>query len=890
MRMQARLFALLNSVLHRRRMNQELADELQFHISEQTRENLAAGMEPRQARRQALLAFGGLEAVKEDCRDQWGTRLLDSTAKDLRYALRGFRRNPVFTLAVICTVALGIGATTAVFSVVDRILFRSLPYSNAERLVSVGITAPIVDNEFMLGGNYAYWREARLPFQAITSMTVFGSASATCDLTERHPLRMSCMQVESNFLPTLGLTPVIGRDFTAEDDRPNAPPVALISYALWRGRFGGNPGTVGELISIDGKPVRIAGLLPRTFEMPTLAPADVLLTQQLDWNAQKTSYPGRVLRCFARLKPGVSIAQARAQLQPLFSDLLKSTPPQFRGEVHLSVRPLRERELGDASLAAWVLLGAVLAVLLLACANVANLLLARAAARQRELAVRTALGASQGRMFRQAIIESTVLALAGGAAGCAAGYGLLRIFIALAPRGLPRLQQAGLDHRVLLFTAATSILSGVAFGIAPALHRTAPHAALAGSRSISGIPSRPRQLLVVGQVAISLVLLAGAGLLLRSLWKLQNQPLGMRTESVLLAEMTLGGNRYPQAEQQLAFFDQLETRLHRLPGVAALALSDSVPPGGWEHYRIFASIAVRGRPHFDQGTGGPVDWRAVTPQYFSALDIPMVHGRGFSERDRDPGQHAIILSRMLANRMFPNQNALGQQLQPGLDGPWYTVIGVAADVKNDGLAAPPAPEYYVVRRHAGGSAADPSNYVNHHVYVLLRTSMKARAMAELVRGEIAGLDPTLPVSVDTMRQRVGQMEARPRFDAALLSLFAALGVLLAAIGMYGVIAFLVTQRTQEIGVRMALGASTGDVLRLVAAKGLALIAAGGVLGSVVAFALSHFLRGLLFGVAPGDPLAICAAAFLLLTVALLATYIPARSATRIDPMVALRYE
>ncbi|HEU5337112.1 MAG TPA: ABC transporter permease [Terriglobales bacterium] len=877
-------------MLHRRRMNQELADELQFHLEEQTRENLAAGMELQQARRQALLAFGGLEAVKEDCRDQWGTRLLDSTAKDLRYALRGFRRSPVFTVAAICTVALGIGATTAVFSVVDRILFRSLPYPHAARLISVGITAPIEDNEFMLGGNYAYWREAKLPFQSITSVTASTSVMTTCDLTESHPRRMNCQEVESNFLSTLGLRPEVGRDFGPADDRPEAPAVGLISYGLWRSRFGGDPGAMGKLMSLDGKPIRVIGVLPRDFEMPTLAAADVLLPQHIAWNAQKTAYPGTVLRCFARLQPGVSMAQARARLQPLFDDLLKTTPPQFRNEVHLVVRSLRDRELGDASLAAWVLLGAVLAVLLIACANMANLLLARAAARQRELAVRAALGASQGRMLRQAVAESLLLALAGGAAGCALAYGLLRIFIEIAPKGLPRLQQAGLDHRVLLFTAVVSVVCGIGFGIAPALHRSPPQAALAGTRSTAGPRSVLRQALVVAQVAISLVLLAGAGLLLRSLWNLQNQPLGMRTDSLLLAEMTLGHNRYPQAEQQLAFFDQLETRLRRLPGIAALALSDSMPPGGWEHYRIYASIAVRGRPHFDQGTGGPVDWRAVTPQYFSALDIPIVGGRGFSERDRNPDQHAIILSQTLARRMFPNQNPLGRQLQPGLDGPWYTVIGVAADVKNDGLAAPAAPEYYVVRRHLGGSAADPANYGSNHVYVLLRTGMKAQPMANLVRSEIAGLDPTLPISVDTMRQRVSGMEARPRFDAALLSLFAALGVLLAAIGIYGVIAFLVTQRTQEIGVRMALGASTGDVLRLVAGKGLALVLVGGSIGFAAALALSHLLRGLLFGVAPDDLTAVCAAAGLLFVVAALAIFIPARSATRIDPMVALRFE
>jgi predicted permease len=890
MRLRARISAWVRSLVHRRKMNDDLAEELRFHLEQQIEQNVAAGMAPEQARRQAVLAFGGLESVKEDCRDQWGARLLDITLKDLRYALRGFRKSPVFTLAVVCTIALGIGATTAVFSVVDRILFRSLPYPHAERLVSVGITAPIEDNEFMLGANYAYWRQAKLPFESITSMTAFDSAMSSCDLTESHPLRLSCLEVESNFLSTLGLRPVVGRNFEPDDNRPNAPAVALISSALWQSRFGGDPAAVGKLMSVDGKPVRVVGVLPGNFEMPTLAAADVLFPQHLDWNAQKTSYPGSVLRCFARLKPGVTMEQARAQLQPLFADTLKGAPPQFRNEVHLVVRSLRDRELGDSSLAAWVLLAAVLAVLLIACANVANLLLARSASRQRELAVRAALGAGRGRLMGQALSESLVLALTGGLAGCALGYGLLRVFIGIAPKGLPRLSEAGLDHRVLLFTLAISLACGMAFGMVPALHRAPAQLALAGTRSSAASRGFFRQFLVVTQVAISLVLLAGASLLLRSLWKLQNQPLGMRTDSLLMAEMTLGQSRYSQPEQQLGFFDQLESRLRRLPGLTALALSDSMPPGGWEHYRIYATIAVRGQPQFAEGTGGPVDWRAVSPEYFSALGIPILRGRGFTERDRDPGQHAIILSQTLARRMFPGGDPLGQQLQPGLDGPWYTVIGVAGDVKNDGLAVPASPEYYVVRRHAGGASADPPNYVNHHVFVLLRTGMKAAGMAELVRSDIAALDPTVPVNLDTMRQRVGQMEARPRFDAALLSLFAVLGVLLAAIGIYGVIAYLVAQRTQEIGVRMALGASTGDVLRLVTGKGLVLIVSGSVVGVVAALAVSRLLTSLLFGVRPDDPLTLGGAAGLLVAVALLATYVPARAATRIDPMVALRYE
>ena len=801
--------------------------------------------------------------------------------QDLRYAARGFRRSPVFTLTAVLAIALGIGATTAVFSVVDRLLFRSLPYPDSDRLVSVGIMAPALDNqEFMLGTAYVQWRQHETPFEGLTSQL---PGTADCDLTAENPVRLHCAQVESTFLPTLGVQPMLGRNFTRTEDEPHAPKVALLSYGLWQTRFGGVPSAIGKTIPLDGQPVTVVGVLPADFELPTLSQTDVVVPQALDEARQRPPSTGAFLRAFARLKPGVTIAQAKAALQPLFEELLRAAPPEFRNEVTLEVRSLRDRQIHDVKLASWLLLGSVLAVLLIACANVANLFLARAANRRREVAVRAALGGGRARLMRQALTESLLLAVIGAAAGCAFAYALLRVFIAIAPGGIPRLQQAALDQRVLLFTLCVSVFSGVLFGLAPALE--SPRAEDLGARRgvVRGLGFF-RQFLVSAQIAVSLILLTGAGLLLRSLRSLENAPLGMQPESVLTAQIALGQQRYADPAQQVRFFEELEARLQRIPGVTALAISDSLPPSGQEHGKPYFAMRVAGRPPFEEGTGGMVAWRAVTPGYFSTLGIPILRGRGFVEEDRNPSENVVILSDSLARRMFPNEDPLGRQIRLDPDSKsWFAVIGIAGNVKNAGLAARADPEYYVVRKHSTENAESDSA-------VIIRSPMNPRAAAHWMRAAVSDLDPTLPVNIETMSQRVGKLAQRPRFDAVLLGLFAGMGVLLAAIGIYSVIAFLVGQRTQEIGVRMALGAQPRDILRLVLGKGLKVIVAGTVVGLFFALAVTRLLKSLLFGVTPNDPFTLAGVTLLLAGVALAACYLPARRAMRLDPMVALRYE
>jgi len=759
-------------------------------------------------------------------------------------------------------------------------LFRSLPYPEDNRLVSFGLLAPIERDEFMLGSGYVDFRKQAGPFETITAMAPGATA---CDLTEQNAVRLDCAFVEQSFLPTLGIQPILGRNFLSEEDRPNAPRVALLRYSLWKSRFGGDPNVLGRTISLDGNATRIVGVLSSNFEMPTLGSADILLPLALDEDRQRRANPGMVLRTFARLKPGVDVPKAIAALQPWFEQSLRGAPPPFREEIHLSVRTLRDRQTQDARLASWLLFGAVLAFLVVACTNVANFLLARASNRQRELAVRLALGAGRGRLVRQTLTESLLLGVFGGALGSWLAYLLLRLFVSIAPQGIPRLEQARVDVRVAAFALGVTLLSAVMFSLAPALQYPPPELLMGKDVRVTARHVL-RQMLVTAQVAISLTLLAGASLLLRSLWNLEKTRLGMQTENVLTESVSLAQYRYPSPEKQLAFFAELEGRIKHLPGVMSVALSDSLPPYGHMRSTIFAGIEVAGRPLFDEGTGGTVTWRAVTPDYFSALAIPIIQGRAFQESDLLPSENPIILNETLAQELLPNANPIGQQLRLfRIRGPWRTVVGIAADVKNNGVAAQSDPEFYLPWKN------DPVESLNS-AYVTVRTQMSARPVAAWMREETRDVDSALPVTIEAMNQRVSKLTARPRFDAVLLSLFAGMGVLLAAIGIYGVVRFVVEQRTHEIGVRMALGASPQSVLKMVLANISRWMIAGAAVGLFGAWMCGRLLQSLLFDVQGHDPILLGVSLVSLMVVAFAAAWIPARREMRVDPLVALRYE
>ena len=862
-------------LLHRDSAWQE---EIESHLEMRAAWHERQGIAPAAARTRAARDFGSrlraLEAVRAVHRAPW----LDALAQDARHGLRVIRRSPAFSLAALATLAVGIGASTAVFSVVDLLLFRSLPYPHAERLVSIGFSGPIDTSEFNVGNAYLDWRDHQRVFAAMTSMRPAGE----CDLGETPALRVSCIQVEADFLATLGIVPAAGRDFHPEDDRPGAPKVALLSHAMWQSRFGGDPGGVGKTILLDDAPVRVIGFLPRTFEMPQLGEADVLLAEQLDERVARAPNATVFLRTFARLKDGVSEEAARQQMLPLFADSVQRyVPPSLKREVGLVVRSLRDRQIHDVKLASWLLFGAVLALVALACANVANLMLARAAARKKELAMRAALGAGRGRLARQMFTESLLLSLAGGAAGCVFAWGLLRAVVAMAPEALPRLPQARMDARVLLFAVVVSLAAAIATGLLPAWERLSA-TALAGWHSAGEGRSWARPALVAAQVAISLVLLTGASLLVRSLWKLESESLGFQPQRVVTAAFTLNRHRYNSAEKQDALYAEVERQLASIPGVSRFALSDTIPPSGSVHDRPFSNMRIAGHPPLPE-QGGMVAFRYVTPGYFRALGIPIVAGRDFEESERSGTETPLILSQSLARRMFPAENPVGQRIDLDGDGHWLPVVGVAGDVKNAGLTDPPQPEYYRLRMHrswAPGLSA----------VALLETPLDAAALERWVRRQMAAIDPALPVTIETMQTKVGRLSERARFLAALIGLFAVFGLLLAAIGLYGVLSFLVAQRTREIGVRIALGASPGRIARMAVHQAGVWILAGMAAGWAASAALGRIARGALFQISPFDPLSLAAAVATLAMAAAIAAWRPARRAAQVDPAVSLREE
>ena len=876
----------VEALFKRRKLDRDLEDEMRFHLAMREAKLRAAGLDPEEAQYASRRRFGNRSSLQEACREMWTFAWLEDFWLDLRYALRGMGKNPGFTAVVVVTLALGIGASTAVFSVVDPLLFRRLPYPKDEQLVSVGYLGPVDNNEFNVVSSYFDWRQG--PFKSLTAMR----PGVGCDvMIGDAPRRINCYAVAANFLETFGVAPVLGRDFNLEYDRPHAPRVALLSYGFWQRSFGGDAKALGKTLIVDDEPVQVIGVLPQSFEMPQLGEIDVMLPARLDASLPRSANSSSFLRTFARLPEGVSIEQARERLRPIFNASAdKDVPPELRSEVRLVVRSLRDRQIHEVKLSSWMLFGSVLGLLLAGCANVANLMQARAAARRQELAMRAALGAGRGRLMRQTLTESLIFALLGGAAGCGTAWALLRLCVNLAPGGMLRLEHARIDLRVLLFALAGSLGAALVFGMAPALE-PARAEALAGwhaagtSRKAAdpktGGPRYFRKALVSAQVAISMVLLAGASLLLRSLWKLQTQPLGFQPEHVITASFTLRRHRYQPTEAQASFFNELEERLKRIPGGGFFALSDSIPPRG-SMGRPYSNLRIAGHPPV-ASDGGMVEFRWVTPGYFRALGIPIVAGRAFEESERASGESPLILSATLARRLFGNESPLGQQIDLTANDRWCTIVGVAADIKNNGLTDAPDPEYYRLRMHnAQGMGLSG--------VVVFRTSLDPETLARWVRKEFAAKDPSLPVTVETLEQRVDRFRERPRFVATLVGVFAALGLALAAVGLYGVLSFLVARQTREIGVRMAIGARPLDIALHIQKYAGIWTGVGVIAGLAGSFALARAIRGLLFEVSPNDPVSLLTSATVLLVMAALAAWIPSYRAARIDPAVALRNE
>ena len=816
--------------------------------------------------------------------------MLQHIIQDIRYAARLFLKTPGFSAVAVLTIGLGIGASTAIFTVVQGVLWRPLPYPDADRLVTVWQDLRAQggpEDEWASPGNYADWRGERDLFQELAVIT--GWRPTMTGNGDAEPLVGE--QVSHEYFGVLGITPLLGRGFAAADAVTNAPRVAVLGHALWTDRFGRDPAVLGRPIVLNGEPHEIVGVLPPRFR-PVIAEDSVV------WRPLRldTATPARgavFLRTVARLAPGLTLDGARGRAAAL-ARRLEAAHPEFNEKTGIAIVPLHDRVVGEMRPGLQALTGAVACVLLIACANLANLLLARGAGRRRELAVRVALGASRWRVTRQLLTESLLLAAAGGLVGVLLSVWALDALVAMAPATAPRMSEIAIDRSVLAFAGLLTIATGLLFGLAPGIQaaRLVPHLPSAFGRSApaerrsgqghlpgrspSAHPSRGlRRVLVVAEIALALVLLAGAGLLLQTFLRLQATDLGFQPRGVLAGFVNPPRTTYDTRERTIAYYDQLLDKAAALPGVRAAALASVLPLTG----DTDVTFEIEGgAPAGSPGTQ-PVMWyRLVSASYFETLGLRLVRGRGFAAGEAAP---SLVVNETLARRFFPGEDPVGRRVRTDPAGPWFTIIGVAADVRARGAREDARAEGYLPY----GQAVEPG------MYVVVATDLPPARLAQPLRQAVLSIDRNVPVSdVVTLEEVVGDSIDAPRFVATLAAAFALLALVLAGVGIYGVMAYAVSQRTPEIGVRIALGAAPADVLGLIAADGLRLTGAGVAIGLAGAVAASRALRSQLYGVAPGDPGTLAAVALAIVAVAALACAVPARRATRVDPVVALRAE
>jgi putative ABC transport system permease protein len=799
--------------------------------------------------------------------------------QDIRFGVRVLLKSPLFTAVAVLVIALGIGANTAIFSVVNAVLLRPLHFESPEQLVRVFGTNPR-RNSFSRPYSYLNFSDLRAQNGSLEALAAFSGTSAALSGTDA-PEQITGVLASGDIFRVLKTKPLLGRLLSPEDEKAGGAPVAVISYGLWQRRFGSDPNVVGRQIKLDGKEREIIGVTPSDFRFEFVTAAADFWTP-IDPQADGFQSRGAIfLDVIGRLKPGVSVEQAQADMKGVMGRLEQEYPNQNAG-IGIRLSGAQEELVGDLRPTLLVLLGAVGFVLLIACANVANLLLARAAGRGREIAVRVALGASRARIVRQLLTESTLLACVGGLLGLLFalwGVDLLSSFI---PQDVPRFDQTSLDLRVLGFTLGASLLTGILFGLAPAIHsaRLDMNESLKeGGRSATEGRGRSRvhNLLVVSEVALSLVLLVGAGLLIKSFIKLRNTDPGFDPRNTLSASLSLAPVRYAKDEQVTQFYDQLIERVSALPGVESVGAVSPLPLSG---NGMSYSFNVLDRPEPPPGQGLSASARFVTPGYFRAMGIPLRRGRIFTEQDRADTPPVFVVNEAFARTYFSGEEPLGKRMRLGFGKLAGEIVGVVGDVRGNSLSAPAIPEYYISQSHA--ASGDMS--------LVVRTSTSdPAAITPALRGVVREMDKDQPLyEVRTMNALVSQSVARQRFSMTLIGVFAALALALAAVGIFSVMSFLVAQRTHEIGIRMALGAQTSDILRMVLGHGMTLTLVGVGLGLAAAYGLTRLMSGLLFGVSATDPVTFGGVAVLLASVALLACYAPARRATKVDPMVALR--
>lgn len=875
------LLVRFRALFDRDRLDAELAAELESHLAMHIDDNVRAGMTPEEARRQAILKLGGVAQTTERYRDRRGLPGLENLGRDLLFGLRMMRRNPGFTAVAVLTLGLGIGANTAIFSIVNAVLLHPLPFPRSEELVIVWATNADNGNDEDVTSypNFEDWRSATRSFEHLAAFTTRGMTLSGGEQAEQVP----ALQVTPGFFEILRAAPALGRTFRPEESDEGAPRVAMLSDSAWRRLFGARADILGRTVRANQEEWTVVGVMPPGFRFAPAEPEQIYVPLVRD--------PDRnhgFVRVLGRLGPNVNLSEAQAEMNVIAEALERQYPKTNEG-AGARIVPLLDALAGRARMPLAILLGVVMLVLLIACVNVANLLLARSASRQRELALRSALGAGRKRLLQQWLTESTLLALFGGALGLALAYGTAGLLARLLAENfpIPRIENTGVDGWVLGFTLLLSIATGLFFGtlFGPAaaarnLDESLRESGRTASEGLSG--RRLRSFLIVTETALALVLLAAAGLLLKNLWVMRNNAPGFQPENVLAAKLWLPPGKFSELPARWRFFDEILARAEALPGVRSAALVANLPLSGGSDSLGFH---VTGKPDPEDGYWN-ANFNVVSAGYFRTLGTPVRAGREFTKQDTPGSPGVIVINESAARSFWPDENPLGKTIvlpTEGDESVTLTVVGITADVRQSGLGTAPQPEIFL----AFSQPAPPWP----GLFLVLRTAGDAGALAGTVKTLPGAIDRDVPVpQVRTLYDVLSASLAQPRLYTLLLSLFAALALTLAAVGLYGVVSYMVTQRTPEMGIRLALGAGRGAVLRLVLRQGLGLALAGTAIGLVATLAVARLLTHLLPGAESGDPWTLAAVSALLIGVALAATWLPARRASRVDPAVALRYD
>lgn len=871
-----RISSLFRNLFRNKHAELDLDEEMHAHLDMLIDEKLAAGMDLENARRFARLELGEIDLVKANVREVRMGAMLEQVWQDSRYAVRMLRKDPGFTVVAVVTLALGIGANTAIFSVVNGVLLRALPYREPSRLAMIwhNNTRESKSQDWMAYQTLLDLREQNTTFEDVAGITLlwrFGLA------TDEGQETLQGYWVSAQFFSLLGFEPARGRAFLPKEDKPGGSPAVILSHHMWQNTFGADPNMIGRTITLDGRATPVVGVMPAGFRF--MDDADLWMPLGQDPFVSRGPRSVRIVSAIGRLGPGATLSQGRTEMSAIAGRLAQAYPDTNSG-LDANVVQLQEQIVGKIRPALLVLLGAVGFVLLITCTNVANLLVARATARETEIAVRMALGGGRSRLVRQLLTESVVLGLVGGAAGMMLALGGLRLLRSFGPAELPRMQEISIDGNVLGFTLAASVLTGVIFGLLPAfqvLRTNLGNSLKGGSRATKG-GGRSRSVLVVTEVALALVMLVGAGLMIRSFARLMRVDPGFNSDHLLTLQMDVPPAYGATPEKRIALYDEIFERLEALPGVKAAGGVTRLPLGAGSSTRL----EIEGHP-VASGEEPEVELRRASTNYFQAMGIPLREGRTFTKQDGPAAPRVAIINEVTAKRFWPNEEPMGRHVRFAGDSnaPWFTVIGIIGDIKHFGLDLQAPAELYT--SFDQGPPGGPR--------LAIRTSADPAGLITAVRGELRSIDKQIAISqVETMDNIVSKSTADRRFQAVLLGAFAVLALALAMIGIYGVMAYGVAQRTHELAIRIALGAGRVDVLRLVLGQGMRLVIIGVAIGLAGAFGLTRFLRTLLFETGPTDPITFVGVSLLLALVALLACYVPARRASRVDPIAGLRHQ